>query len=69
MVKNIAPDQFLFVRFIFNLCSIFLFKNKKIIKIMSSKIKKLEIEKRKLQEELNNIYTNYYLVKKTPIFR
>ena len=34
---------------------------------MSSKIKKLEIENRKLQEKLNNIYINYYLVKKTPI--
>ncbi len=32
-----------------------------------NKIKKLEMENRKLQEKLNNIYINYYLVKKTSI--
>jgi hypothetical protein len=33
----------------------------------NKKIEKLEMENRKLQEKLNNIYINYYLIKKTPI--
>lgn len=33
----------------------------------NNKINKLEFEKRKLKQELNNIYANYYLVKKTNI--
>ncbi len=33
----------------------------------NNKINKLKLENRKLQEKLNNIHANYYLIKKTNI--
>ncbi len=36
---------------------------------MSTKNNKLEIENKKLQDQINNIYANYYLIKKTSIIK